>query len=90
MSAKLRIIQGRRGVATEILVRQTTLDDLLDEVTALSAEALDLAARALPLAYQLQLMATALGPTSGRIAQNLVELLERHERQHRGDEGRAA
>jgi len=78
----LRVIQGRRGVATEVLVRQTTLDDLLDEVTALSAEATDLVTRALPLAYRLRLMAKALGPTSALIAQDLVDLLERHERQH--------
>lgn len=82
MSAQLRVIPGRRGVPTEVTVRQTTLDDLLDEVTALEAEAQDLAERALPLARQLQLMATAMGPTSGMIAERLVHLLERHERRH--------
>lgn len=82
MSAQLRVVQGRRGVATTIVVRQTTLDDLLDEVTALGAEAIELAERALPLARQLRIMATALGPTSGLIAQDLIDLLERHERRH--------
>jgi hypothetical protein len=82
MAARLRVIQGSRGVPTEVVVRQTTLDDLLDEVTALTAEAIDVAAEALPLAYQLRLMATALGPTSGLIAQDLVDLLERQQRRH--------
>lgn len=82
MTAKLRVIQGRRGVPTEVTVRQTTLDDLVDELTALEAEAQDLAARALPLARQMRMMANALGPTSCLIAQDLVDLLERHERRH--------
>lgn len=86
----LRVIQGRRGIPTEVLIRQTTLDDLVDEVTALEAEALDLAGRALPLARQLRVMATALGPVSGLIAQDLVDLLERHERRHNPGHGRAA
>lgn len=82
MTAALRVINGRRGIPTEVLVRQTTLDDLLDELTAFEAEAQDLAARALPLAYRLRLMARALSPTSALVAQDLVDLLERHERQH--------
>jgi hypothetical protein len=78
----LRVIPGSRGVPVEVVVRQTTLDDLLDEVKALEQEALDVVETALPLARQLLLMATALGPTSGHIAQDLVDLLERQERRH--------
>lgn len=79
----LRVIAGSRGVPAQVTVRQTTLDDLLDELTALEAEAIELAELALPAARQLLLMASALGPASGRIAQGLVDLLERHERRHR-------
>lgn len=79
---RLRVIQGRRGVPTEVVVRQTTLDDLVDEVTALDAEAQELLDRALPLARQLRIMAYAIGPTSCVIAEDLIALLERHERQH--------
>lgn len=78
----LRLISVRRGIAATVLVRQTTLDDLVDEVHALATEAFDLAERALPLARQLELMATALGPTSGAIARELVGLLERQLRRH--------
>lgn len=75
---RLRMIHG----SGQVVAQQTTLDDLLDEVLALSSEAAELVEKALPLAYQLRLMATALGPTSGRIADQLVALLERHQRQH--------
>lgn len=75
---RLRLIPG----AGKVSAQQTTLDDLLDEVLALSSEAAETASAALPLAYQLQLMANALGPTSGRIARDLVELLERQQRRH--------
>lgn len=78
----LRVIPGRRGVATEVLVRQTTLDDLIDEVTALEAEATDLAERSLPLARQLRLIAQLAGPQSVAVADELVRLLERAQRQH--------
>lgn len=89
MSAQaLRVIPGSRGVPAEVLVRQTTLDDLVDEITALDAEALELVEAALPLARQLRIMASALGPASKLIAQDLVDLLERHARRH--NPGRAA
>lgn len=78
----LRVIQGRRGVATEVVVRQTTLDDLINEITALEAEAIGLAQRALPLARQLRLIANLAGPSSMAVADELVRLLERLERQH--------
>lgn len=79
---RLRVIQGSRGVPTTIVVRQSTLDDLVDEVTALQAEAIDVVEAALPLARQLELMARALGPTSGAIGRDLVQLLERQVRRH--------
>lgn len=75
---RLRLVHG----SGQVVAQQTTLDDLLDEVFALSAEAVELVERALPLAYRLRLMANALGPTSGVVAQELVDLLERHERRH--------
>jgi hypothetical protein len=78
----LRVIQGSRGVPTTVVVRQSTLDDLSDEVTALEAEAIDVAEAALPLARQLELMARALGPTAGAIGRDLVALLERQMRRH--------
>lgn len=88
MTATLRVLAGSRGIPHTVLVRQTTLDDLVNEVTALEAEAIDTAERALPLARQLQLMANALGPTSGAIARELVAILERQARRH--EPGRAA
>lgn len=81
---RLRMIHG----SGQVIAEQSTLDDLLDEVLALSAEASELVGKALPLAYQLRVMATALGPNSGRIADQLVNVLERHQRQH--TPGRAA
>jgi hypothetical protein len=82
MTARLRVIQGSRGVPTTVLVRQSALDDLVDEVTALQAEASELALLALPLARQLALVAAALGPQAGSIGRDLVELLERQARRH--------
>lgn len=82
MTARLRVIAGSRGVPIEVVIRQTELDDLLDEVTALEAEACEIAARALPLAQQLRLMAAAIGPRSVRVADELIALLERQERRH--------
>lgn len=79
---RLRTIQGSRGVPTTVVVRQTEIDDLLDEVTALEAEAVDIAEAALPLARQLELMARALGPTAGAIGRDLVAVLERQLRRH--------
>lgn len=82
MTARLRVIAGSRGIPTEVVIRQTELDDLLDEVTALEAEASEIAERALPLAHQLRLMADAIGPRSVRVADDLVALLERQARRH--------
>lgn len=82
MTARLRVIQGSRGIPNAVLVRQTTLDDLISEVAALDAEALELVERALPLARQLGLMANALGPSAGATGRELIGLLERHHRQH--------
>lgn len=82
MTARLRVIGGSRGVPNTVIVRQTELDDLIDEVTALEAEASDLADRALPLARQLRLMATAVGPASVRTADQLIAMLERQVRRH--------
>lgn len=82
MTARLRTIRGSRGVPNEVVIRQTELDDLLDEVSALEAEASAVAAKALPLAHQLRLMADAIGPRSVRIADELIALLERQERRH--------
>lgn len=82
MTSRLRVIQGSRGVPTAVVVRQTELDDLLDELTALEHEAAELADAALPMARQLRLMANAIGPTSFTLADKLVKLLERHERRH--------
>lgn len=79
---RLRVIPGSRGVPVEVVVRQTELDDLLDEVTALDAEAIDLAERALPLAQQLRLMASVMGPRSVAVADELLGLLDRHQRRH--------
>ena len=82
MMTRLRVLEGARGVPIEVVVRQTELDELVDEVTALEAEAADIAAAALPLAQQLRLMAGAVGPRSVRIADELIALLERQERRH--------
>lgn len=84
----LRLIQGSRGVATQVVVRQTVLDDLLDELTAIHAESYECAAEALPLARQLLVMARAYGPRSMRTATALVHILERQAR--RNDPGKAA
>jgi hypothetical protein len=78
----LRTIQGSRGVPSTVVVRQTELDDLLDEVSALQAEAIALAEQALPLARQLRLMANAVGPSSIDVAEQLIALLERQHRRH--------
>lgn len=75
---RLRLIHG----AGQVVAQQTTLDDLLDEVLALSAEAAELVDQAMPLALRLRIMANALGPASGLVAQDLVDLLERHQRRH--------
>jgi hypothetical protein len=82
VTARLRLISGSRGVPHEVVVRQTELDDLLDEVTALQAEATDVAKAALQLARQLRLMANAVGPRSIHVADDLIALLERQERRH--------
>ena len=84
----LRLIQGGRGIPHTVVVRQTTLDDLLDELTALHAESWQCATEALPLARQLLVMARGYGPRSIQTAQALVALLERQSRRH--DPERAA
>lgn len=82
MTSRLRVVQGRRGVPTTVVVRQTELDDLLDELMALTTEAIELADKALPLAHQLSLMAQALGPRSAAVAHELIDLLERVQHRH--------
>lgn len=72
--SRLRMISGSAA--------QTTLDDLMDEVTALQREAFDVAARGLPLARQLRIAAPALGPRCIAIADELVRLLEREQARH--------
>jgi len=79
---RLRVIPGSRGLPTTVVIRQSTLDDLVDEVTALEAEAIDLTDRALPLARQLALIATVHGPTWSAIARELIGILERQQRRH--------
>lgn len=82
MTPRPRVIAGSRGVPIRVVIRQTELDDLLDEVSALEAEATELADKALPLARQLRLMANALGPVSLLIADDLIAILERAQRRH--------
>lgn len=82
MTPRPRVIAGSRGVPITVLVRQTQLDDLLDELTALQAEAIEVAELALPLARQLRLMANAVGPTSIAVANELIAVLERQLRRH--------
>lgn len=78
----LRLIHGSRGVPNTVVVRQTQLDDLLDELTAIHAESYECAAEALPLARQLLVMARAYGPRSVRTAQALIHILERQTRRY--------
>lgn len=54
--------------------RQLTLDEL---TTVPQPGDMTLVDRALPLARQLELMANAMGPASGDVARQLVDLLER-------------
>jgi hypothetical protein len=90
VSPRPRVIPGSRGVPITVVVRQTLLDDLVDEVTALQQEAVELADLALPLARQLRLMANAVGPTSIAVADELIALLSRQIRRHAPTEPRKA
>lgn len=68
MTARLRLVRPPE--------RQLTFDELATQPPA--ARDMGVIDRALPLARQLELMATAVGPASGRVAHDLVALLEQH------------
>lgn len=89
MAQPLRMVPGSRGIPNRVVVRQTELDDLLTEITALEHEARELAELALPLAKQLAIVARAFGPQAGDVGEELVRLLERQIRRH-DHTGRAA
>jgi hypothetical protein len=74
--------RGSRGVPNTVTVRQTTLDDLVDEVSALTAEAMEFVDQALPMARQMAIIAKAFGPHAEEVGRELVELIARQSRRH--------
>lgn len=86
MSADLKVLEGRRGVAATVTIRRTQLADLQDELTAVRAEADALIEACLPLAHRLYFAAQVVGPEMSQTAVALIARLERHGRQN----GRAA
>jgi hypothetical protein len=74
----LTVLPGRRGVPTLVTVRQTAIDDLRDELTALSDEGLELASLVIHLARLAQ-MRLARGGSPADLLDQLERVGLRHQ-----------
>jgi hypothetical protein len=77
-AAPVRRLHGRRGVPTLVTVRETTLADLCDELTARKAEAVALVRGLLPLVAFLTSAAREVGPSHYQAAIAIAARLRRY------------
>jgi hypothetical protein len=82
--APFRSGKGRQSAAAE------ALRDALDEIAAHDSEALAFCDVIRPLADRLFMVATEIGPTAAATVRQLQALIDRYERRHIRDDGRAA
>ena len=81
-AAPLRRLHGRRGVPTLVTVRETTLADLCDELTARKAEAVALVRGLLPLVAFLTSAAREISPAHYQAACAVAARLRRYRTQN--------
>lgn len=81
-SAPVRRVHGRRGVPTLVTVRETTLADLEDELTARKAEAIALVVGLLPLVAFVTWAAREVGPREYQASMAIAARLRRYKAQN--------
>jgi hypothetical protein len=85
-TAPVSRLHGRRGVPTLVTVRETTLADLYDELTARKAEAVVLVTGLLPLVAFVTNAAREVGPREYQAAIAIAARLRRYRAQNEDPE----